>query len=255
MSFIFDGINSQDMGLYIVRIGGSSEITSPFAPAQNIVEEKRYKNHIPAFYRVEKEPLEFEIICSLLDEEFTPEKKMQLNRWLLHEEYKEFISEDNPNIIYNVVSTEQIDLITFGSFKGYIKIKFRADAPWGWSSSFFNAFNLTESVSPTIIQVTNYCNTQTYYYPEIEFTLAGTNTGITIKNFSNSGETLQFIGLSETETVYVNNDSKIIISDTGLYRIGKLVNKKFLSLVYGVNRIEITGKCTISFRCKFPLLA
>ena len=254
MSFIFDNISSQDMGLFIVRIGGSSENSSPFAPAQNIIEEKKYKNHIPAFYRAEKEPLEFEIICSLLDEEFTPEKKMQLSKWLIHEEYKEFISEDNPDLIYNVISTDKIDLITFGSFKGYISIKFRCDAPWGYSSVYQNNFDLSASTLPTTITIYNYSNAVKYLYPEIEFTLSGTDTELTLTNLSNGGEIFEFTDLIIGEKIYTNNERKQIISDLGLYRLSKF-NKKWFRFVYGANRIEVTGKCLLSFRYKFPLWA
>lgn len=253
MNFLFDNISSKDMGLYIIRID-SSEMSSIFAHSQSIIEQNRYNNNIPLFSGVQKLPLEFEITCSLLDEEFTPEKKMQLSKWLICEEYKPFVSEDNPNLIYNVISTDQINLITFGSFKGYFTIKFRCDSPWGYSPVYQEDFDLSEITVPTIIEIENRSNTVTYIYPEIEFTLSDTNIAISLINLSNAGETFSFTNLSVKEKIYTNNERKQIISDLGLYRIGNF-NKKWFRLVYGVNRIQITGKCQISFRYRFPLLA
>jgi len=254
MNFIFDNISSEDMGLYIVRIGNSGEISSPFIPAQNIIETKLYKKHTPLFHRIEKQPLEFEITCSLLEGEFTPEKKMELSRWLCKETYCEFISQDNPNLIYEVIMTNQSDLLTFGNLQGYFTIQFRANSPWGYSPVYQNNFDLSEITIPTVITINSYSNAVEYLYPEIEFTLSGTNTGISLKNLSNAGETSTFINLTVGEKIYINNERKQIISDLGLYRLGNF-NKKWFRLVYGINRIEITGKCTISFRYRFPLLA
>lgn len=253
MNFLFDNISSKDMGLYIVRID-SSEISSIFSHSQSIVEQTRYNNNVPLFSRVEKSPLEFEITCSLLDEEFTPEKKMQLSRWLICDVYKPFVSEDNPNLIYNVISTDQINLITFGSLKGYFTIKFRCDAPWGYSPTYLETFDLSEITIPTIIEIENRSNAVQHLYPEIEFTLSDTNTGVSLINLSNAGEEFKYTNLSVNEKIYTNNERKQIISDLNLYRLGNF-NKKWFRLVYGVNRIQITGKCQISFRYRFPLLA
>jgi len=253
MSFIFNGINSQAMGLYVVHMD-SGEVSNPFMSAQEIKEEECYNSHIPAFFGVKKKPLEFEITCSLLDEEFTLAKKMELGRWLCKETYCDFISEDNPEIIYSVIMTNQADFMSVESFKGYFKLQFRANAPWGYSPSYLNTFDLSTITVPTTITVTSYCNVLLNYYPEIEFTLASTNTGLSLKNLSNGGLTSTFTGLTQLETIYINNEKKQIISDLSLYRLSKF-NKIWLKLVYGVNRIEVTGKCTLSFRCKFPLLA
>jgi len=254
MNFIFDNISSQDMGLYIVRIGGSGEISSPFIPAQNIVETKLNKKHTPLFHRIEKQPLEFEIVCSLLEGEFTPEKKMELVKWLCKEYYCSFISEDNPNLIYEVIMTNQSDLMTFGNLQGYFTIQFRANSPWGYSPIYQENFNLSEITIPTVIEISNYSNAVQHLYPEIEFTLSGISTGISLINLSNAGEESIFTNLSVEEKIYINNERKQIISDLGLYRLGNF-NKKWFRLVYGINRIQITGKCTISFRYRFPLLA
>lgn len=253
-SFIFDNITSESMGLSIVKIS-SGEFANPFLSSQEILEEQIYKVHTPYFFRVKKKPLEFKIICSLSDGgDFTPEKKMQIAHWLVHEEYKEFISEDNPNIIYNVMIINQADFMSYGTFQGYFEIQFRCDAPWGYSATYLENFDLSEITIPTIIEIKNYSNCVKYLYPEIEFTLSGTNAGLTLINLSNAGEQFIFTNLSVGEKIYTSNEHKQIISDLGLYRLGNF-NRKWFRLVYGVNRIQVTGKCLLSFRYRFPLLA
>jgi len=252
MNFMFDGISSQDMGLFIINI--DSPKPDPFIPAQNIIEEKRSKNHIPFFIGVEKQPLEFEITCSLLEGAFTPEKRMELSKWLCKEYYCDYISEDNPNLIYEVIMTNQADLTTFSNLQGYFTIQFRASSPWGYSPTYLETFDLSEITVPTTITINNLSNCVKYLYPEIEFTLSDTNTGISLSNLSNGGETFTFTNLTVNEKVYINNDRKQIISDLGLYRLGNF-NRKWFRLIYGVNQIQVTGKCSLSFRYRFPLLA
>lgn len=250
--FTFDGVTSQSMGIFIVNIN-SSESSDPFMPSQSIKEEKRYNSHIPIFYGVEREPLEFELTLSLLDNEFTIAKRTELTKWLCRETYCEFISADNPDKIYNVISVSPIELITFGSLKGYFRVRFRCDAPWGWSALQLEEFDLSTSVTPTTITINNLSNAVKYLYPELEFTLVGDDTGITIVNLTNNNETFQFTNLAVGETIYVNNELKQIIGDAGMYRLSNF-NKKWFRLVQSENEIQVTGKCLLSFRYKFPLL-
>lgn len=250
-SFTFDGLNSQDFGLSIIKLD-SGFFPDPYISGQKINEEKIPKRHIPYFYGVEKTPIEFEITCSLLEGEFTPEKRMQLASWLCKEVYCDFITDDDPNKIYKVISINPSDIMSAGMLQGYFKIQFRADAPWAWSHSQTKNFDLHLNETTSIITIRNDTNALVYYFPEIEFTLAG-STGLTLKNLSNSNEIFQFTNLNSTETIYVNNERKQIISDMNLYRLGNF-NKKWFRLVYGMNTIEVTGKCLLTFRYQFPLL-
>ena len=90
-------------------------------------------------------------------------------------------------------------------------------------------------------------------YPEVEFELIDTATGITLKNLTDGGREFVFSTLNTTETVYVNNQRKQIISDTNLYRYSKF-NKNWFRLVYGINQIRVTGKCILKVRSQFPII-
>ncbi|MDD4387579.1 MAG: hypothetical protein PHD15_07525, partial [Clostridia bacterium] len=92
------------------------------------------------------------------------------------------------------------------------------------------------------------------YYPEIEFELKDTNTDFKLQNITVGGEILEFQGLQQNEIVYVNNENKQILSNiSGSYPITKCVSKQWLRLVYGINNIQITGKCILRTRMQFPL--
>lgn len=246
--FIFDGIDSKDMGLSIVQIG-SGFYETPFIGGQEVDEVQiGHKNY---FFGTKKKCLEFELTFSLLDEEFTSQRRFEIAKWLVSDEYKPFKTYDDLSKTYNIISTGASDLMTGGGNKGYFTMKFKTDAPWAWSDEEESVFDLSAITVPTKISVENKSNVLKYYEPEMEFTLVG-STGVSFKNASNGGETLGFTGLQNGETVYVDNDKGDIVSNTGLYRLSNC-NRKWLRLVQGLNEIEVTGKCIVAFRCKFPL--
>ena len=253
-TFIFDGISSTDMGLYIVRINGG-EFNSPYISSQDIVEQETYDRHVPHFFKTRKRPLEFELTFTIGDEPFTPEIKYKLARWLIHEEYKEFQTTDDLTKIYNVIAISDVDFISFGTHQGYFTIRFRCDAPWAWTRRYLSNYDLSAITAPTIISMDNLSNIAKYYYPEIEFTLKDTNTGIQLRNLSDGGRIFKFEGLTAGETIYINNERKSIISDIpATYRLSNF-NKGWFRLTYGKNNIEVTGKCMLQTRMKFPIFA
>lgn len=251
-TFIFDGKNSEEMGLHIVRID-SGFYSSPFISGQSIIEDEINSNHIPVFYKIKKEPFKFDITFSLLDEEFTNEKKFELARWLIQEEYKQFISTDNIDKIYYVIATNQSDFMSAGMKLGYFTINFRTNAPWAYTPVYINQYDLSNILVPTTINIENKSNVLKYYKPEIEIELTGVSTGVTLTNLSNQGKQLILSNLSESEVIYINNTNKQIISNLSMYRLGNW-NKQTLDLVYGVNNIEVNNPCIIITKCQYPIL-
>jgi hypothetical protein len=251
-TFIFDGVNSTTMGLYNIRLETGLAYT-PLWGNRQIIEEKIPKKDNPYFYNVEKSPIEFTLTFSLLDEKFTEAKKIDLIRWLIHDDYREFQTTDYLGKYFYCIVVDASDLYLNAENKGYFQIKMRTNAWHAWSPIYEQNFDLSSNLTTTTIALTNQSNILTYYYPEIEVELVGDSTGFSLKNNTNSGKTLTFSGLSALETVYINNEKKQIISDTDLYRYDKF-NSVWLELLYGQNQIVVTGKCRIWVRSQFPLI-
>lgn len=251
-TFIFDNIKSSDMGLYNIRLdsGGTS---SPYISRQDIIEDEIINSHKPLLYGTRKRPIEFTLIFSTLEEEFNSKKRLEIARWLIHDEYKAFQTTDYLGKIFNVIAISDVEFIEFGSNKGYFEVTFRCDAPWAWSPTYVEYYDLSNNSSKTIITMENNSNVLRYYYPEIEFKLEGSSIGVTLKNLSDGGREFKFTGLKQGETIYVDNERNTIITDEiNTYRISDF-NKNWLRLVYGKNQIEVTGQCRIQTRMKYPL--
>lgn len=238
------------MDLYNVRID-SGLYSTPYVSGQEIIETEVKNKDIPYFYKTRKKPLEFQLTFSTLDKKFTEQKRYQIARWLIQREYKEFQTTDYLGKIFNVIAISDVDFISGGTKEGYFQVTFRCDAPWAWSPTYVNNFDLKNNTDKIIIELENKSNAVKYYYPEIEFKMQG-DTDIELRNLSDGGKSFNFTNILDDEIIYVNNDMRQVISNTGQYRLGNF-NKGWLRLVHGINRIEVTGRCKIQTRMRFPL--
>lgn len=254
--FIFDGIKSSDMGLYVVSIDGGLHRDTIYG-GQSIIEGKVGKKPNPYFLRTEKQPIEFEVVFSLLEGKWTPEKRFEIAKWLIHDDYKSFQTVDDLGKFYYTMVINPWELEYAGDDKGYVRVTFRTDAYHAWSPVYFQTFDLRNNLTTTNIILENKSNVCKYYYPKVEFTLDGDSTGITLKNLNDGGREFKFENLNLGETISVNNGSsgvKAIVSDlAGVYRLDNF-NKKWLRLVYGQNNIQVTGKCILKIKSQFPIV-
>ena len=251
--FIYNGINSIDMGVDLVRIE-TGMIESRFGESRNIIEDYVQNKNKRYNFGLSKEPLTFSVTISLKEKEWTTEKKMSLIKWLFQEEYKDFVSTDDLSVVYKCLVVS--DSIRFdNSMKlGFATLVFRCDSSHAYTPLATTVKDFADLTSPEIFEISNHSNVLEYYYPEIEFELIDFETDFKIKNLSNNGEIFEFTDLVPQEKVYIDNDNKIIVSSIpDTYRLGNLTDKKFFRLVYGVNQIEVYHPCILSIRSQFPI--
>lgn len=257
--FIFDGINSIDKNLYNVRID-SGLINNPIYGGQEIVEEEIAGRENPLLVRTRKNPIEFEVTFTPIDRNgqskiWTPEFRYEMAQWLIHDDYRPFQTYDDLGKYYYVMCTNPWDIETTGSNKGYIRVNFRSNAYHAWSPVHYNEFNLSNNTTLTIT-LENKGNIHKYYYPKIEIVNLDSNQEIILKNLSDNGREFRIKDLHLNEVVGFDNDKEIIVSSLeydNIYRLSDF-NKNWLRLVYGKNRIQITGKCILKVKSQFPVI-
>jgi len=248
--FIYDGQESINMGVSIIRLEGGLIESSTLK--QQIIEEKINSKDIPVFYGVSRDVLTFPIVITKLDEDgiFTYEDRVRILRWLCKGEYKEFASKDSPIVYY--VLFDEVKKTSNVLSQGYITLNVRLNAPYGFSPIQIEEHDLYDNTTTEIIELENNSNIIDFYYPEIEFTVTE-GTSVTFRNLTNGGEIFTINGLIPTEVIYINMETGRIKSNIGIYHLGDC-NKNWLYLVYGINRIEITGKIQLSVRMQFPMI-
>jgi hypothetical protein len=256
--FTFDGEESTDYGIYNVKLE-TGLADSPLFGNRQIVEEQALNRDNPYLHKVVKSPIEFNLTFSLLDEAFTTTNKQSIFHWLVHDDYRQFISTDYVGKIFYCIVTDASDLYSNAEDKGYFTIKMRTNAWHSWSTIYNAIYDCSDnslSAIPTIttsIAPENKSNIKQWYYPEIEIELQDTETGFSLINVTDSNSTITFSGLSVGETIYINNEMKRIISDTELNRYSEH-NGTWHRWKYGVNNITVVGKIILTTRAQFSLI-
>lgn len=262
MEFIVSDINSSDLGIDGVNIVRTdSEIHMPWIGGKNIVEDRIRYRDIPYDYGTIKQPLEFTLLFSILDKQYTNDILMQLGKIFGSDNYVKFQTTDDLSKVYYVRPTSQIDLITFGNFKGWYQINLRNVTGFCFSPIEISNLDFSDLTIPQTFTIYNKSNVMHpkyndyIYFPQLNIDLKGSATSIVLYNQSDGNRKFEMTSLSTLESLEVNNDLRQITSSTGLDRIGNLTNKLFFRLVYGVNIIQITTPAVIQVICQYPIYA
>ena len=250
--FIFDGQDSKDMGLKIIRLRGGM-VESPYFSKTTTKKKQSISDYKPYFQGVSNETLSFKITVSPLDKKWTPVFKRKIGKWLSKKNYKEFQTYDDLSKYYYAICTDVGNLNTVDE-RGYIELTFETSSPYAYSPVHINNYNLLGNDTYTDIALENNSNIDDYFYPKIEFLLDPTETSFSIENLSDNNRLFEFTGLTGGETVSVDNDRKIIITDIAeTYRLANF-NKNWLRLLYGENVLRITGKVELQIKMQFPIV-
>lgn len=230
--FYYDGIYSQDCNICLVSEedsvlneygishndrDGEDEITLSFC----------YVDHVD-------QPMiwESEVLESTLE-------------WLITDEYKEFISEDNDTISYFLKGVRYTKRFTF-DMRGLIDVTFKILSPHGYRKSI----QVIPSGS-TAFNIVNPSNISKPYKPIIE-----------IKNISDSNIIITNTTTNKTPFIIEDVAGKDIFIDN---MIGTVVdsegnnlilntNRKWIELEKGNNLIAVDGNCEVIFKSYFPVM-
>jgi len=117
------------MGVSIVRQNGGF-FSVPYVSSKDILEDYPPRALNPYFFRTKLQPLTFTLTFSCETDDINIAKLNAISTWLCQSTYKPFISEDNPNKVYYIMATNQIDFMTNGVEQGYFEIEFRCQHPY-----------------------------------------------------------------------------------------------------------------------------
>lgn len=256
--FMFNGIKSIDMGLYLVRLD-SGFYGTPIGGGKSLITEKiPYRDNI-TYFRTELEPMEFSITVSPLEGLWTEDFKNKIFKWINTRTPQEFRTADFIGKLCHCVCTNPIELFTGGYEQGYITLDFQATTPYWLTDIEISTYDCSSasSLSPITIEIYNKSNVQNaygeyYYYPKINIDLLNDETSIFIYNESDGNRLFKFENLEENECLFIDNDLKYIKADSGAYVLSKF-NKNWFRMPYGKSILKIHNKCNIQFTCQYPI--
>lgn len=261
--FIFDGIKSSDMDLYNVHVDNNGLIEVPYFGGADISEEYNQKKLVPYFYGVKRKAIEFSVQFALSNDgiilkEWTPQIRNKIAKWLVHDTYKEFQTSDDLGKKYYVICTNPGNL-HLRLTKGYVDLTFRTNSPFAWAgNSIIRYEDLSNNTNSKIINVENLSNIPRWFRPIIEIELVNGETDVELKNLSNGGKTMKFEGLTPNEIISIDCENELVLSNLfGSNPFSKFnvdTKRYWMDLVYGINQIEVKGKCKIWFKLDFPIV-
>ena len=252
--FEFDGRKSKDKKLKMIIIDNKSE-DDKFGVEQEVIEEDNGTD-TPLFLGVKRKPQTLKIAIMKMDKfnnplSYTDRELEEICRWLFKKEYRPFIPWDNTGMVYYVIFTKGTDFFNCAK-EGYINLEMRLNAPYGYSRLLNNEYTV---MGEKTIDIYNRSDIDNFIYPDIEFELKDDNTDLVIKNLSLSNEIMEFNNLTPNDHIMIYNEGlKDMMSLQDKSRnIFQCSNKKFIKLQYGLNRIQIKGKCKIKFTYQYPI--
>lgn len=249
LGFTFNGIQSSDLGYYIVNATDSND---NMLGLNKTINEEDIKQSTKAFYGITLEEFEFQIdICKAnpnydIDEikQITEEDMRFLNKWLIMpREYKIFSSDQNRDIYYYAIFTS-VQEKDFGRVN-YLTLTMRLNAGFSYSSVMHHLYTVSTNKTFSILTKSN---VDEYIYPDITIkTKGGKSQTIRITNNS-LGETMELKDLPSDYTFECyNEDMKLIkcIQDSNM-NMRTRFNKQWLRLLGdSTNSITVEGNCEI----------
>ena len=165
--------------------------------------------------------------------------------WLITDEYREFISEDDDTVIYFFRGIKYTKRFT-SEMKGLLDVTFKVLSPHGYRKSI-----QTFSSSVGVFNIVNPSNLSKPYKPVIEIRNI-LDSNISISN-TTTNKTALTISNTLNKNIVIDNKMGTITDSEGNNLILNS-NRKWIELEKGSNLIAVDGDCDITFKSYFPVM-
>ncbi len=266
MEFEFDGRHGSELGLYVIHDDGLFE--RQFGLSRDTNTDKIRGHGKPYLYSTDNTVLSGTLMF-YSEEPWTLKQERAVSEFLFRDTYKDFISEDNPDIVYSLMFRGEPSIATGIDDMGYISVDYECDAPWAWTKPLIAEYTLTPQMlyDGFEFEVDNISNFDEYNAFEVqldfinEYLEADGNGGaqttvidmvcpnskeISIRNIRNSDESEAFkiygtkrFPLLNNEQIYINMEKGGITSSLEELRY-TCCNYNWITLERGLNKLLIS---------------
>lgn len=244
--FNFDGKWSYDMGVYKANIQGGL-FEDAIISDKTILEERVEGRNTPYFYGVDYSPTSM-TFSIMFEDNLTTTKKREVLRWLNQDSYKPLYMKDDSERIWNVMVTNDANVIHNGLRSGYIELNFQANHPHTLMPKKSSKVHIIrQNKGSKTIEFENKGDFDCL--PEVHITKYGSGD-LQIRNLTNDTGIFGFKGLIEGEKLVVDCAHKTIETNEIRHRYGDFTNN-YLIMKRGVNILNVTGDCDLQFKAVF----
>lgn len=242
-SIIFNGIPSEEYGLYISDLDASGISNSMGSYDLEIKEQKIYRRPTAYLYGTTATPhLEFDMTL-LAEEELTAEDFEGVQKWLFGQDGYKTLQVDQYDmqsvVFYAILNSPEI--IRVGNKIQGCKFHVVCNSPFGFTFPKVTSYTYGSSVvNATETFYNSSDDTANYLYPTCVITMNNIAGNITITNQEDNNRVFEIVNLHANEIITINNSLQTISSSTGLKRLGNF-NKHWLRFVPYLNTLHIQG--------------
>lgn len=231
-NFTFNNVYSKGENIHLVS--EESNILNDYGMPFNI-EEDETEVTLSFCYAKDNTPLEwtYDVIVDFLG-------------WVITDDYCEFISEDNEDVIYFLKGVSYTKRFT-NNMTGIIDVTFKALSPYGYKH---NVRQIAKG--ETRFEIENYSNIDNNYKPIITLSNISSNS-ITITNTTTEKTSFTISNLTSSDKIYIDNLMGTIRDANGNNKISNS-NRSWIELKKGKNVITVTGSCSIQIESYFPMM-
>jgi len=242
-SFIFNDVPSENYDLRVFNFERGGLGSSVAGGDIEIISKEMYRRPIPYFYGVQQKPvLRFPLTFGSYNAMDATTRGLIQQKLFGQTSYNklQLVQCDMDNVYFNVFLTNPKNAY-IGNLNYAFSCEVVCDSPWAWGfeKTYTKSYPGGGIASDSFTFYNGSANNE-YLYPTLEIELNGVGTGVTIINETDSNRSFAFTGLSAYETLTVDNDRKILTSDTGLRRLSGF-NLNWFRLLPGYNTISVSG--------------
>ncbi|HBH3652752.1 TPA: phage tail family protein [Clostridioides difficile] len=253
--FILNKRTSDSMGVILITESNNDIFNDYGFMYSETIEKVKSYNDNPTFFKGEKDTSEIVLKICLVDGNYIPRKWSdydieEICAWIKTDDFVEFISEDNVELIYYVKATKIAKKFT-DNLEGYLEVTFQPFTNFAYKSDV-KTIIIKENIERKII-INNKSNVQDDYMPIVELINLGDESTINIiKNTSIEGQ-FEIAGIEKNEKVTIDNLYCTVINSKNENRFEKC-NRNWLRLKAGENELKIVGNCKLTIKSKYPIL-
>jgi phage-related protein len=246
--FYFNGEFSVSKDIFNANVGDSLYEQPIFGERTPTIE--MIKNQPKGYLlNLARTPVKFSLKIGT-NTDWTREKLDDIISWLDVTYFKEFYFVDQADRRFYVMPNGSPTFSHNGSGQGFIVVEMQSSSPFSFSERFTTG-NYDLTVNPVDGTVIDFPNSGHFnLYPMMRITKIGAGT-VSIKNETNLGKIFELRNLLDGEGIFINNETKEIISDIGGTYHYDDHNGVWLELLKGNNSLRIYGNCLIEFEYRF----
>lgn len=241
--FIFDGRDNSEYNVILVEF--NSDILNEVGVVyKRDISREDGSSYNPTFNIENSDTDDIVLNLMLVDDNMTPavwseEEIIHVKKWIIKDEFKPFISLDNPDYIYYFQCSNIRKKFTLKG-EGVLEVTFKPMDCFVYKK-YSNTITVDTTASLSIFNPTN-----EDYFPIIEIMNKGDNSTI------NKINELEIAGLNKDE--YVTIDNLMLTVLNGEVNKFKCCNRKWIKLNPGINTLNLSGNCEVKILAEFPIM-